>query len=76
MTTIILALLGKFWPFLLAGFGALAWGLKQRRAGASAERAKRDREEAKARDVADEIDDAIAGRDPKANREELRRWSR
>lgn len=76
MTTIILAVLGKFWPVILAGFGALAWGFRQRRAGANAERAKQAAREAKARGVADEIEDAIAGRSPEENRKELRKWPR
>jgi hypothetical protein len=76
MTTIILALLGKFWPVILAGLGALAWGFRQRRAGANAERAKQAKAEAKARDIADEIDDAVAGRSADENRKELAKWSR
>jgi hypothetical protein len=76
MTTIILAVLGKFWPVILAGFGALMWGVRQRRAGANAERAKQAKAEAKARDIADEIDDAVAGRSADENRKELAKWSR
>ena len=77
MTTIILAVLGKFWPVILAGFGALAWGFRQRRAGAASERAKQAKAEAKARSIADEIDDAVAGRSADENRKELKaKWQR
>lgn len=62
---------------ILAGVvGAIGWGFKQRLAGAKAERAKQAASEAKARDVADEIDDAVAGRTPEENRERLRKWSK
>lgn len=76
MTTILLALLGKFWPFVAAGVAALAWGFKQRRAGAAAERAKQAASEAKARTIADEIDDAVAGRSADENRKELAKWQK
>jgi hypothetical protein len=43
--TLLLGLLGQFWPYILAGLAALAWGWKQRRAG----RAEGDAKLAKAR---------------------------
>lgn len=62
---------------ILAGIvGVIGWGFKQRLAGAAAERAKQAASEAKARDIADEIDNAVAGRTPEENRERLRKWSR
>lgn len=75
MGTVLSAVLADLWPILVAVISALAWGLHQRRAGARAEQAKRDAERLKARTEADRIEDAVAGRDPDANRDELRRWT-
>jgi hypothetical protein len=55
---------------------AIAWGFRQRLAGASAERAKQAASQSKAVSEAQAIDDAIAGRAPAANREELTKWSK
>lgn len=76
MTTIILALAAKFWMPIAAVLGALGWGWSQRRKGAAKERAKQAEAEVKARDIADEIDDAVAGRSADENRKELGKWSR
>lgn len=75
MGTLLAAILADLWPIVVAIVGALGWGLHQRRAGAKAEQAKRDAERLKARTEADRIDDAVAGRNPEANREELRKWT-
>ena len=75
MTTLALAILGKFWWLIAAGLGALAWGIKQRSAGASAERAKQAAKEAKARDVAEEVENDIGAMTPEQRREALRKWS-
>ena len=53
---------------------ALVAFFKGRVDGAKLERAKQHEREAKARKVADEIDDAVAGRSPDANRERLKQW--
>ena len=76
MTALLFTLIGKFWPVLLAVFGALFWGLKQRRAGAQAERDKQARAEQKARDIADEVDNDIGTLPPDAARKELGKWAR
>jgi len=55
---------------------ALGWGYSQRKAGAASEREKQSAREAKARTIADEIDDAVAGRSPDDNRKELSRWTK
>lgn len=60
----------------VAVLAALGYGYHQRRAGAKTEREKQDAREAKARTIADEIDDAVAGRSPDENRKELARWSK
>lgn len=66
-------------PTILAIIGgivaALGFGYQQRRAGRKAERAKQDRERLESITEAQRIDEAIAGRDPDKNREELGRWS-
>ena len=62
---------------IVAGlFGALGWGWKQRRAGAQAERDKQARAEAKARDIADEIQNDVGALPPDEAREALRKWSK
>jgi len=54
--------------------GLFGFYAKGRLAGAAKERAKLAAVEAKARTIADEIDDAVAGRAPAKNRKELKRW--
>jgi hypothetical protein len=76
MTTLLLGLFLKAWPFILGAFGLLGWGIAQRRSGAKAERAKQAAAEQKARTIADEIDDAVAGRTADENRKRLAKWSR
>jgi len=76
MGAFLATILTDLWPVIVAIVGALGWGLHQRRAGAKAEQAKRTAERLKARTEADRIDDAVACRDPDANREELRKWSK
>ncbi|MBE0702129.1 MAG: hypothetical protein IH582_03005 [Afipia sp.] len=76
MSAFVAAILADLWPIIAAVAGALGWGLYQRREGAKSEKAKRDAERLKSRTEADRIEDAIAGRDPDDNREELRKWSR
>ena len=55
--------------------GIVAALFKGRIDGAAKERQKRTEERLKARDIADDIDDAVEGRAPATNREELKRWS-
>jgi len=76
MTALVLSLLAKFLPYLIGGAGVLLALWKARQSGVKAERAKRAAEELKARDIADEIDDAIAGRSPASNRDELKKWAK
>lgn len=62
---------------VLAGIlGVLGFGFQQRRAGAKAERAKQEEREDRARDINDEIEDAISGRSAEENRRRLGKWSR
>lgn len=56
--------------------GALGFGLQQRRAGAKAEKVKQAQAEAKARDVADQVENDIGALPPDKAREELKKWSR
>jgi hypothetical protein len=62
---------------ILGGIAAaFGWGVKQRRAGAKAERAKQAEREAKARDIADQVDNDIGAMPPEQRREALRKWAR
>lgn len=74
------ALLSGFLPYIIAGvaavLGVLGYGYQQRRAGAKGERAKQIEAEAKARTIADEIDDAVAGRTAEENRKRLGTWAK
>lgn len=76
MSAILLTLLGKFWPYLALIAAGLGWGIKQRMAGAASERAKQAAAEAKARDVADEVQNDLGTLIPDQRREELRKWSK
>jgi len=66
---------------ILVGLGAVLLAIvgafmKGRISGAAKERQKRTEDRLKARTIADDIDDAVAGRAPATNREELKRWSK
>jgi len=76
MTAFLLSLLLKAWPFILAAGGALLWGWKQRSAGAAKERAKQSAADAKARDVADEVQNDVGAMTPEQQREALRKWAK
>lgn len=78
MTTIlsILGPNGILWALGAAVIAAFGIFMKGRLSGAQLERAKQAKAEAKARDISDEIDDAVAGRTPDENRERLRKWGR
>ncbi len=73
-------LTGKLIPFLVVVSGVLAaffgYGLKKRRDGVKAQKAKQAAASAKARDKRDEIDDAVADRTDDEKRKELGRWSK
>ncbi|WP_036579047.1 hypothetical protein [Brucella anthropi] len=60
----------------LAIAGAFGLYLKGRADGKGAEKTRQKDESSAARSVADEIDAALADRDPKQNRERLSKWSR
>lgn len=78
MTALIAWVLGN--PTIIAivagVLGALGLGIQQRRAGAKAEKAKAAERDLKARNTADEIDDAVAGRAPSENRDRLAKWGK
>jgi hypothetical protein len=76
VTVIILSFLGKFWPIIAGALGVLGWGIAQRRYGAKAERAKQAASEAKARDIADSVDNDLGTLTPEQRREALKTWSR
>lgn len=76
MSAILIELALKFWPYVAAVGAALLLVLQQRRAGAKAERAKQAEREAKARDIADQVDNDVGTLPPKTVKKELGRWSR
>jgi len=55
---------------------ALGWGFHQRKAGIASEREKQSAREAKARTIADEVDNDIGAMPPDEARKELSRWSK
>jgi hypothetical protein len=55
---------------------ALGWGYSQRKAGAASERDKQAAREAKARTIADEVDNDIGAMPPDEARKDLKRWGR
>lgn len=62
---------------ILAGIVAtIGWGFKQRLAGAAKERAKQAQAEAKARDMADQVDNDVGALTPAQAREALQQWSK
>jgi hypothetical protein len=62
---------------IVAGIlGAFGWGLKQRAAGAAKERARQHEAEAKARTIADEVENDVGALPGSKAREELHKWSR
>ena len=77
MVSFLLGILPTIWPYLVAGIGGLAALFFARRSGVKSERAKQAQAELRAREKADEVEDAIAGRSAGENRELLKkRWGR
>lgn len=74
MTALLLGAAAKLWPYIIGALGLAfgAWRLRQ--SGANAEKAKQAKAEAKARDIADEVDNDIGAVPPAEAREELKRW--
>jgi hypothetical protein len=74
------AILAGILPYLLGAAGIIAglfgFGAWQRREGKMAERFKQVKAEAKARDVADEVDNDLATLTPEQRRERLKLWSK
>lgn len=76
MTAILLGLLSQYLVPIILGGAALVGMFFARRSGVKAERAKQAQAELRARETADEVEDAIAGRSAGENRERLKRWGR
>ena len=78
MTALLLSFLSS--PTMLAigaaFIAALGWGFNQRLVGARKERAKQAASEAKARDVADDVDNDVGALTPAQRRERLGKWSK
>lgn len=76
MSAFILSLITQFWPYVVGAAGVLAVIFQQRRAGAKAERAKQAEREAKAKIIADQIDNDVGALPGNQVREELGKWSK
>lgn len=74
MTALLLGAVAKLWPYIIGALGLAFAALKLRQSGANAEKAKQAKAEAKARDIADEVDNDIGAVPPAEAREELKRW--
>jgi hypothetical protein len=80
MSALLLSIFTDFWPYIfgVAGLlgGLLGFGAWQRREGKMAERFKQVKAEAKARDLADEVENDVGAMTPEQRREALRKWAR
>lgn len=80
MVEVFAALLSQIAPYALAIAGALvaaiAWGFHQRVAGARANEARHQAEEAKARDIADQVQNDVGALPADGARKELKSWSK
>ena len=74
MSALLLSLAAQFWPYVVGAFGVLAVIFQQRRAGAKAERARRDKRDQEARDIADQIDNDVGALPGAQVRKELGLW--
>ncbi len=77
--TILLAIWALIEPFkewIAGGVAGLVGILVARNSGKNAEKRAQLERDAKARTVADKIDDAVAGRSEDENRRRLQRWTR
>jgi hypothetical protein len=80
MLALLTAIIAQIAPYAIAAGGAIiaaiAWGFHQRIAGAKAERAKQAAEEAKARDVADQVQNDVGALPADAVRKEAKTWAK
>lgn len=64
----------SLWMLAAGAIGVLVIIAIVYRAGRKAERARQDEARHRARDIADEVDEDVAGRSPAENRERLKSW--
>lgn len=80
MLALVTAIISQIAPYAIAAGGALiaaiVWGFHQRLAGARAERNKQAAEEAKARDISDQVQNDVGALPADAARKELGTWSK
>jgi hypothetical protein len=74
MTALLLGAIGKLWPYIVGAIGLVVAAMKLRQSGANAERARQTAAEAKARDIADQVDNDVGAVPPAEARAELKRW--
>lgn len=78
MRALLTGILSQFWPYVVGAIGGLLGfiALWLRQSGKKAERAKQAEREAKARDIADQVDNDVGAMPPADAREELKKWSK
>lgn len=76
MTALLLGAVAKLWPYIIGALGLAFAAFRLRQSGANAEKAKQAAAEAKARDIADEVDNDIGAVPPDEAREALRKWAK
>ena len=76
MTAILLSFALKFWPYIAGLVGLGVGALKWRSSIIKGERAKQAEAEAKARDVADQVDNDVGAMTPEQRKEALKKWSK
>lgn len=78
MSAILTGILAQFWPYIVGAVGGLLGfiAIWLRQSGKKAERAKQAEREAKARDIADKVDNDVGALPPADARKELSKWAR
>lgn len=76
MTAFLVSLALKFWPYIVGAIGLAAGALKWRSSILKNERARQAAKDAKARKVADEVDNDVGALPPDEARKELGKWSK
>ena len=76
MTAVLVSLALKFWPYIVGAIGLGLGAFRWRSSIVKAERARVAKQEAKARTVADEVDNDIGAMTPEQRREALKKWAK
>ena len=76
MASVLVDLALKFWPYIVGALGLGLGALRWRSSIIKGERAKQAAAEAKARDVADQVDNDVGAMTPEQRKEALKKWAR